>query len=100
MRFLQDLATFYKILRTIPYPDDILDLMRAVAEELARHGMILRSGGADGADSAFEEGCRRVNGKMEIYLPWRGFNGNHSPLFLVGDDAMEVAAEHHPAWTA
>jgi hypothetical protein len=65
---------------------------------LVTKGFILRSGGAPGADTAFEEGVR--NGAKEIYLPWRGFNGNSSLLFepAVDDGAMELAATLHPAW--
>lgn len=41
----------------------------------------LRTGGADGADNAFELGCDKANNgrefknhKLEIYLPWKDFN--------------------------
>ena len=33
----------------------------------------LYSGGALGADMAFETGCRSVDGPMRIFLPWKGF---------------------------
>lgn len=54
-------------------PDDILRGMRILGRFLASEGHILRSGGATGADSAFEEGWKLSSGKMEIYLPWDGF---------------------------
>jgi hypothetical protein len=69
-----------------------------IAETLANNGVILRSGGASGADSAFEMGCKKVQGKMEIYLPWKGFNENESHLFGVTPEAMELAQKFHPKW--
>lgn len=80
-------------------PAAILALMRGIARELAARGFVLRSGGADGADSAFEAGAGAA---CEIFLPWRGFNGRRGPTTRVLDplDARvrAVAAEHHPAW--
>jgi len=59
---------------------------------LATKGFILRSGHADGADLAFEKGCDTVNGKKEIYLPWKGFNGSDSKLYNLSKEAYEIAA--------
>ncbi len=61
-------------------PQNILDVMFNVGKKLAEEGWILRSGGAKGADDAFERGCLEANGKKEIYLPWKDFNGRvHNP---------------------
>ena len=80
-------------------PEPVLKQMRAIAAALARSGFTLRSGGAEGTDTAFETGARSVTGaRMQIYLPWRGFNGNHSPLYTVDRRALEAAARTHPAW--
>jgi hypothetical protein len=68
------------------------------AEALAKAGYKGRSGGADGADTAIEIGIDRVHGKKEIYLPWRGFNGNKSSLFGVSDTALQIASTVHPTW--
>ncbi len=57
---------------TVP---EVLELMYAYGARFAAKGWILRSGGAEGADSAFERGCDSVNGVKEIYLPWAKFNG-------------------------
>ena len=71
--------------------------MTAIARFLEQEGYILRSGGANGADLAFEHGV--VDAAMKhIYLPERGFNGNTSPLYGVDDDALALAASIHPAW--
>ena len=87
-------------------PPEVLEVMRRVGEALALQGWTLRSGAAQGADTAFEEGCDRADppGKKEIYLPWRGFqdrepgHGN----FLVQADIRplaEIEAEWaHPSW--
>lgn len=43
----------------------------------------MRSGAAEGADSAFESGHASENpDSMEIYLPWPGFNRNKSHLII------------------
>lgn len=54
-------------------PGDVLSVMTDIARKLSRKGYILRSGGAEGADTAFELGAK--NNLMEIYIPWEGFNG-------------------------
>lgn len=80
-------------------PQAVLEEMRGLAAALARVGYTLRSGGADGADAAFEQGARTVSGApLEIYLPWQGFNGNPSPLNRVEQRALDVASRLHPAW--
>ncbi|NYZ25158.1 hypothetical protein HND93_36125, partial [Azospirillum sp. ROY-1-1-2] len=56
-------------------PPAVLEVMAAVGERLAQLGWVLRSGGAVGADQAFERGCDRVGGRKEIFLPWPGFDG-------------------------
>lgn len=82
-------------------PGTIQMEMRNIARDLAVRGWLLRSGGADGADTAFEAGCGA--GSKEIWLPWRGFNGSQSQSILPEfgaqfDKAIEVAASVHPAW--
>jgi hypothetical protein len=79
-------------------PQSILDKMVNIAKALAGRGYTLRSGAADGADSAFEKGCDLVCGPKEIYLPARKFNNSKSILYHVGEDALELASTIHPAW--
>lgn len=82
-------------------PLAVLEQMANFAAEMARQGWTLRSGGAPGADSAFEAGHRRVTTeRLEIYLPWKGFNKNPSGLVGVSVEALQVAAKSHPAWSA
>lgn len=76
-------------------PQDVLARMRHYAARLGQAGWVLRSGGASGADTAFELGAGDY--PKEIWLPWRGFNGNTSEL-KPSDAAYELAAKFHPAW--
>jgi hypothetical protein len=52
-------------------PTDIQHKMTEIAHRLNSMGYCLRSGGAGGADTAFELGAN----KKQIFLPWGGFNG-------------------------
>lgn len=86
-------------------PPEILKIMRLVGELMANNDWILRSGAAIGADAAFEEGCDKVNGAKEIFLPWKRYNKHTSPLHLDGppcktvkDDVYTLAEKFHPAW--
>ncbi len=65
-------------------PQQILDLMCGIAKYLQGHGYTLRSGGADGADLAFENGA-----------------GLDKHIFYAKDStpqAEAIAAQFHPAW--
>jgi len=74
-------------------PDDILQEMTHIASVLACHEFVLRSGGAYGADTAFETGCDIQDGCKTIFLPWKNFNKNNSSLHLISDEAMELAGD-------
>lgn len=76
-------------------PADIQRLMTAIAFGLAERDFILRSGGARGADSAFEDGAGL---SKEILLPWKGYENNPSPLFKVPKEALTLARTLHPLW--
>lgn len=79
-------------------PPDVFIRMESIAATFAQKGLILRSGGADGADTAFEQGCDAGGGDKEIFLPWKGFNKNDSNLFDVPEEAFEITQAFHPAW--
>jgi hypothetical protein len=78
-------------------PKKVLLEMEEIAKFLANKGLTLRSGGADGADKAFETGCDKANGKKEIYLPWKGFNNNKSELYIQTRKAYQSIEKFHPA---
>lgn len=64
-------------------PQSILDVMARLADKLEKSGFTLRSGGAAGADRAFERGC------------------TVKTIFYARDcttQAMAIAAKYHPAW--
>ena len=78
-------------------PVKVLQLMGSIAAFLETKHFILRSGAADGADTAFERAVVN-NLNKEVYLPWYGFNDSTSPLFTSTDEAEVLAAQIHPAW--
>lgn len=57
-------------------PQNILRLFESLAVTLADEKNVLRSGGAEGADTAFEFGAFSCD--AEIYLPGKSFNGRYS----------------------
>lgn len=73
-------------------PKGVRDRMTKLASLLP--DWTLRSGGADGADLAFENGALN----KEIFLPWEGFNNNDSLLYTQSKEAREIAAKIHPKW--
>jgi len=82
-------------------PANILEQMENIAYLLAKRGYILRSGGADGADSAFEKGCDQANGQKDIYIPWKNFNnrgwGADAGIIPDLEAAKEIVMRTHPA---
>jgi hypothetical protein len=77
-------------------PNGILLTMTSIARLLDRKGYALRSGAAQGADSAFEEGVELM--EPEIYLPWRGFSSHNSKYTDPKPEAFAIAEKYHPAW--
>lgn len=76
-------------------------MMEDVAEALASRGWGLRSGGARGADSAFEAGAARADGAMEIFLPSARRDKPHgidASALPVASEARRIAQGLHPAW--
>lgn len=99
-------------LKGVPYtgigsrktPAPVLTSMKELGQIFAKQGLVLRSGGAEGADTAFEQGCDLAHGSKEIYIPWPGF-GNRQPsnTNLLGNkisEAEELAKFVHPNWAA
>jgi hypothetical protein len=81
-------------------PKHIIEIIKQIGSEFAKQGYMLRSGGADGADTAFEEGCDLFNGNKEIFIPWKGFNNSKSNLYNIPREAFAIAKEFHPNWAA
>lgn len=99
-------------------------LLLGAAKYLAERGVVLRSGGADGADSFFQTGAESAwyayNGRgynaSELYIPWRGFSSiletehlynTEPPYRLITLENIEpelvyraeqIAKSIHPKW--
>ena len=73
-------------------PPSVLTMMHLYAQEHARDGWMLSSGGAQGADTAFETGARSVQGLVRIYRPY--------DAIAVDPTYRAIAAAHHPNWSA
>ena len=69
-------------------PTKVLAWMERIAMALAAEGHVLHSGGARGADSAFEHGCTAFGGRKRI---WQG-TSQAAPW------AVRIAKGHHPKW--
>lgn len=79
-------------------PDDILAKMVKIGNYFAKQNFTLRSGGAKGADSAFELGCDQASGNKEIFLPWKNFENKQSEFYEISNEALDIAKRFHPAW--
>ena len=102
----------YTGIRSRKTPPIELARIETLGAILQRQGWILRSGGAEGADSAFERGADHAarEDKMitskEIYIPWNGFQQrfDQEPGVILASalpkarEAMEIAKRYHPAW--
>lgn len=75
-------------------PVELKPLIQQISSFLEEEGYMLRSGGADGADSFFEENITN----KEIYLPCKGFNNNPSMRYDVSKEAYGLARQFHPHW--
>lgn len=89
---------FYTGIGSRETPIDVLNTFINIGRYLGGIGYTLRSGGADGADTAFEIGCDQSQGKKEIYIPWYRFNNSTSMLFNISQEAFEMASLIHPSW--
>jgi hypothetical protein len=85
-------------------PPETLAIIKKLAGLLEREGWLLRSGGADGADTAFEQGVMDTRHRA-IFLPGDWFNerkagpgGFYDSTKLPGwEMALETVDRFHPA---
>jgi hypothetical protein len=92
------MKTYYAGIGSRSTPPIILKKMYSLAVVLSRLGIILRSGGAEGADTAFEAGANHI---CEIYLPSPTFGYNPNRIHSYPEptySAMVMASKHHPRW--
>ena len=94
-------------------PPEVLAGMSDVAQVLGDAGFALSTGGADGADKAFETGALRTDAPVTVHTPWPGYNGYRpgrdpeSDIDVIHPKAgdavrglsfLHLARKHHPAW--
>lgn len=101
-------------------PKDELEMLTRIGSAIEQRGGRGRSGGAGGADLAFEKGFKNPR-NIDVIVPWQGFlpkdmtkedvnnylgrkrpeHGPGATVMLQGDyerRAMNMAAQYHPAW--
>lgn len=87
-------------------PKHILEQMQEYACNMAKAGLVLRSGGAEGADTAFQLGYMQASALMypteaEIYVPWAQF-GNvpamYKRVYQRSLQAQQIARSVHPVY--
>lgn len=71
--------------------------MAYIARVLNELGFILNTGGADGADTAFEKGCADPD-KMVVFLPWDYFNGRGVMPYPLHPDGFKLGEKYHKGW--
>lgn len=83
-------------------PSRVLEEMKKIGEYCRRNGVWVRSGHADGADWAFEQGAQEA---CIAYLPWQGFNSNlksKAKLRVLSNKEstlqIQLVRELHPAY--
>jgi hypothetical protein len=78
------MTSYYAGIGSRKTPDDVLEYMTSVATKLNSAGYTLRSGGAQGADTAFAIGAET---NFEIFRPEDATK-----------EAIKIASHIHPAW--
>ena len=87
-------------------PAPVLEQMRSIGAAMAEAGWLLRSGAAQGADSAFETGAADAGGNREIWIPWDRYNDrtpDNGPTIRIArhnDANRSIASRRHPRWNA
>ena len=78
-------------------PVSICNIMTKIALKLDNLGHTLYSGGASGADEAFEKGATN----KIIFLPWNGFNNKYSDniQYIIPDYNEELIIKYHPKFS-
>ena len=95
-------------------PSEVLEAMADIAQTLGDAGTALSTGGAHGADKAFETGALRTDAPITVHTPWPGYNGyrpgrdpetdidvvHPKPASTIqGHAYIDLAREHHPYWS-
>jgi hypothetical protein len=104
---MEDGLSVYAGIGSRQTPDHVLTMMSTLGSYLAGLGWTLRTGGAQGADQAFQRGAASARGDIELYLPWDSFEVDVLVPLLTPEtvilpepthEAWVLASEHHPIW--
>jgi hypothetical protein len=96
---MEEKVKYYAGIGARTSPPKILTFMTEIASVLEAQGWTLRSGAADGADSAFAAGVKK---SAEIWIPWSSFGKPHNPnhTYKVIDksdkEAFDSVLQFHP----
>jgi hypothetical protein len=79
-------------------PVEVQQKMTEIASRLSRIDYVLYSGGAEGADSAFERGAEQ----KVIFLPWDNFNGRkvNEVDYVQPPGNLDLVKQFHPNYHA
>lgn len=93
------MTKFYTGVGSRSTPQEVLEQMGTLAGLFPRKGYTLRSGGAQGADLAFEEaaGTDAVIYYAGTFMDKRTYE-RYDYTNAAYDKAMEIAQQSHPAW--
>lgn len=75
-------------------PPEIISKFIEIAKRLETAGYTARCGGMDGIEDAVEKAVKKV----EVHLPWRGFNEKESRFTYNSERALAVAKMFHPTF--
>lgn len=75
-------------------PEAVLKQMHALANDLTQFGYVLRSGGLDGPDLAFEAGSKET----ELHLPWKDFNQRKALSYFNSQENKVLARMFQPTF--
>ena len=76
-------------------PQDVLEKFARIAKLLEDHGYTLRVGGLKGAEVFVEDKVKR----LEVLLPWKGFDNRQSPHSWTPENAKIIAEKFEPGWS-
>lgn len=76
-------------------PDEIKSVCEKLARVLVENGYTIRTSGGKGGEEAFEKGA---GDKVEVYIPWKGFDQKQSQFCKTKDEAKDVVRQFSPSF--
>lgn len=75
-------------------PVSVIEAMKRIVKDLEALGYTTRTGGLEGPDQAVEP----ISTRLELYLPWQGFNNKESKFYFNTATALVAAGKFHPTF--